>query len=114
MSQKEAQEMIECTFTDEKNENKLEQLDLDMQDNEEGIIVEEEDNMFSEEESFVENEEEEEEDKDNILDAQEEPNYEEVVAASIDGHEPEKSVAQIRPRRINSETGVERMQMEFM
>ena len=72
----------------------------------------EEDNIVSKEESFVENEEEE--NMNDGLDAQEEPNPEDVVVANIDDdHDPKKSVAQSRPRRLNAGAGVEMIQMEF-
>ena len=50
----------------------------------------------------------------NSLDAQEEPNAEEVVVARTDDHEYEQSVEQFRPRRSNAGRGIERIQMEFI
>ena len=39
VNQEETQEMIKYTFAHAENEDKMEQLDLHMKDNEEGVIV---------------------------------------------------------------------------
>ena len=45
MNQEEAQEIIEHPFAGAENEDQVEQPDIDMQDNEEGVIVVEEESI---------------------------------------------------------------------